>query len=254
MRYLAQFWRTIVNTRSSIGRPLLLSAFYDSLFYVGTFLSLLAWNRLLLIGNQSIQIRGSLDLQDAMVNVTAEKIGDLMLLVVGSLTALLLVISLLYAYLKGMAWLSLKGRHMSFKLLKRLSMLMISWFFAWALIILIMPVFFTPAVGAAVLLILAFLAVHLSTILLAQVVTSGSTARAVRSAWQIGIRSMHHFILPYMAVIIGFLIISLAGWGFTPLPETIGFTLFLALIVAYLALVRSYLLNVVGTVQKRGSR
>jgi hypothetical protein len=251
--YFVRFWRTLARSAKQIDRRIFLSAFHDLLFYVCTFFSVLVWGHLLKMRSAYLQFNpNNLDVTNkALVSLTVDSVRSLLIFFLVSLALFFVVFVFIYSFFKGLAWLAVKNKPLSWEFLRRFSILNTLWFLCWLAILIAVAFIFRPTAGLFFLVIILVLALHLSVVLAVEFVQTAEIMISVKKAFVLGFAKIHHFILPYLIVIVGYVAVIQIAWVAkllhltVNLEDYVGGAIVIIVSLLYFACVRVYVINLV---------
>jgi hypothetical protein len=250
--YFAQFAGTINDTFRSVRLNIFVSSLHDFLFYLCSFLIFRIWSYLSNLQGAKIAINPStFDLANsAVVKLAMDSAQDFLIFMAFSIVAFFVVVVLLFSFFKPLAWFVFLKRKLSFSFYRRFCLLNLIWFSVWITIIILAALVFQPTAGLVVECILLFLLAHLTAVLIFQFSRHQQIRKSFRMTFRIGLGRFHHFILPYLVVLIAYFIVLQSLnvlWFFTKSEyfELIYGMLFAMIHLLYFSIVRLYFVNVV---------
>jgi hypothetical protein len=252
--YFKCLYKEFTNSLKDAKKVVLIVALYDLLFYVflylGSKLIAIMTNRQLekiqpLLGMMTTM---SANLAELEKNLTIMK-GFQAFLIIAPIIFLLFVI-IDWTIFKGLIWVAILRKRFSLKYFKNFLALNLLWFIPWTILLLLVVILVRQRASAYMVLLLFILLMHLSGVLCITFTKKDKIINAIKEAFCIGIGKIHLFLVPYLALIILFIVVSQVGWIFRPLPHTIQAILSLIVLVLYTAFARVFLSKIVLSITK----
>src|SRR3989338_5790668 len=112
----------------------------------------------------------------------------------------LILIVIAWSIFKGMIWSVTAGKKFGLEFFKKFLLLNLIWLPAWFLLLLLAAIAIKPATAAIYLIVLSATAFYLTNILY-PLFLKESRLNKIKEAFKIGIKKLHHFIIPYAVIV-----------------------------------------------------
>ena len=265
--FLKQNCDIFINSFKRINLKIFLILFFDILFY---FIFMQAGNFFMNV----IQKRAAnVDLTQNFMNLN-QQVANTLLTSVRGFFSFLIISLILFAVLmiinwslfKGLNWAITANKKFNLKFFKKFLQLNLIWLPIWFLLIFLFAIIIKPTAAPIYMVIILIIAFYLTNILYplflkhteTQYVSGAKKSKAflgnskiktIKEAFKLGIKKIHHFIMPYLIIIIFFLIISKL-YKLITLNIDANPNIFFGIILIFIAWMRYYFVEIVESLSK----
>ncbi len=162
----------------------------------------------------------------------------------------LIIIFFVWCLFKGLIWNQIFNKKFTFKFYKKFLLLNLLWLVIWLIPLIISFLFVKQNVLVYLLIIMFVLIIYLTNILYIKSVNIKKIKEIINETFRIGIKKIHHFIIPIIALALVFLVLMQTYWLFKGLSQIVQAIIFLIIIIVFIAWTRFYMVNVVRTIEK----
>jgi hypothetical protein len=250
-----RFWNTLKHSISDIDLRVFVIALHDFLFVALAFASLFLWGYLVQWKSAIVQFNPyNLDVTNkAMLNITVESLQSLLVFFLISMTVMFVVFVLLYSFFEGMVWLTVMRKKPSWRFFWKFAVLNAIWFVGWLIVLIAAMFLFRSGVALFLLAVIIFLLLHLTLIQAIHFARTNEIKKTLKNTFLVGFKKIHHFIFPYIVILVGYAVALLIGWPIELILRQFSqatfqitdMTVFIIITMLYLACARIYLANVV---------
>ncbi|MFH0978763.1 MAG: hypothetical protein V1837_05680 [Candidatus Woesearchaeota archaeon] len=241
-QYFQQFFKNLRKGLLDIDKRIFLIAVHDLAFWAVSLFCYLGWTRLIAWQDAKVQFNPpSFDVtNEAMVNVAVQSMTNFLIIALISAIALFVVFALVYSLFQGLVWSTVLRKRFSWTYFKRFSLLNLCWFFAWTLLLVALALALKPGVGTFVILVVFGLMVHFTLVLAVDFTRTQKVRQALSTTISRGWR-IHRFVIPYLLIILAYIVVMQFGWIFKILPAYGLDTVFFVIVsLMYFASARIY--------------
>lgn len=250
--YFNESFDLFLNSFKKINIDFIYVLVYDLLFYLITGLVFFIW--FILLNNQYSRLLG-IDLANmfALGITYAERSVAIMkgffLFVILSAIILTIFIILNLSLFKGLIWSRICREKFTIKFFIKFLLLNAIWIIIWLIAAVIIAVGVKVNIAQYLIILLAIVFVYF-TIFLYMFFTKNKKLKAIKDAFKFGITKVHYFVLPYILVILVFILISQLYWLYRFLPYKIGMIVTSLILLGFLAWFRLYIYSVFSATLK----
>ncbi|NQV09424.1 hypothetical protein HQ529_06240 [Candidatus Woesearchaeota archaeon] len=162
------------------------------------------------------------------------------------LTILLLLITyFIIAVFKGGIYSSILKKKLYWGHIWKKFLLNIIWFTCWIVILLVTILILRNTVMVYVFWILVLLIFHLTPILYLKFTQKDKIFNSIKEALKTGFKKIHHFIIPYLVILLYFILISFIGYFVSLASETLSVIIIVLLLFDLVTWSRYYIIRVI---------
>ena len=245
MKYIKNQYKILIKSLKEFDIKIIFIVLFDLLFYSLSLLSLFLFSKF--IQNKTIEIsKLPLDRlielpQEQLKTILSELKGFLFIFILVTIL-LFIVIFLLACIFKSLIWLKITEKKLNKTFLKKFIITKLIWNLIWLIPIVLLFLLLKKSLIAPFLVIMALLIIHFTNILY---IKFNNKLRSIKEVFKLGTKKIHLFILPYIVIILGFLIVIQLYWIYRFLPESLQGVISAIILLIYIAFSRIYLYNVV---------
>ncbi|MFH1510723.1 MAG: hypothetical protein ABIF10_03450 [Candidatus Woesearchaeota archaeon] len=239
------FYQVLKKTVLGIDARVLRASLYDLLFYASSFAVLAVWNRLVMKRYLAAQLNFA-DMTPGLVSVAAKSAQDFLIFIILSFIFFVIIFVLAYSLFRGQMWLSLLKRKMNWTFYWKYSLFNLAWYAGWTLILIAGLLVLKPGASVALLVLAILLMIHFGWVINIEFAKKPGMP-AVISGFSKAL-SMRKFILPYVMILLGYLIVLVFGKLLEIFPVKLDyglFAIFVAVAIVYTGCARLYIINIV---------
>ncbi|MDP6548181.1 MAG: hypothetical protein QF917_04465 [Candidatus Woesearchaeota archaeon] len=245
--FIKQNYSNFINSLGNINLKIFIILILDILFYY----TLMQTGRFLItqIQKKSTNIDLSQNLLELSQQNAAQLLSSLrgfFFFIIISLILFVIAVIINWSIIKGIIWNLTGNNKPSLKFMKKFLLLNFIWLPIWTVIFLLIA-FGIKQEAAPIFMIIAFiLAIYLTNILYPLFLADNKITN-IKKSLRLGFKKIHYFIIPYIIIIVFFLILSKI-YSIATLGININPNVSYALIIIYIAWVRYYMIEVVDSI------
>ena len=226
---------------------------YDLLFWLSIFFSLAFVGKVL--QSKSLELAGFdfenlLGLPQSELNALLSSLKGFLYSLLGAIILFILVLFLAICIFKGMIWLTVARKKIKLGFIMRFIVLNLVWFLLWIIPTIIIILLMRKNLIAPFLTIVMLLLWHFTNLLYI-IFLDKEKISAIKKAFSIGIKKIYLFAVPYLVLLLVFIIISFVFSPLSYLPENLSAVISAIGILIYTAWIRIYIYlivkNIIGT-------
>tara|TARA_Y100000310_G_C20593826_1_gene769481 strand:+ start:486 stop:1235 length:750 start_codon:yes stop_codon:yes gene_type:complete len=249
MDILKQNYNIFIDSIKRINLKIFLILGLEFLFY---FTFMLAGNFLIKIVEEKT---ANVDLTQNLMGLNQQAANTLLTSVQGmfsflviSLILFAITIIISWTLFKGLIWTITTNKKFSMKFFMQFLKLNLIWLPAWFLLMFLFAIIIKPTMAPIYMLITLATAFYFTNILY-PLFLKKNKIKIIKESFRLGIKKIHHFIMPYAIIVVLFFIIS-KSYNLITLNINANPNIFLGIIVIFIAWLRYYFVEIVGSLSK----
>ena len=247
--FVKQNYHIFVNSFKRINLKIFLILLFDILFYF-VFMQ---------VGNFFIkaleQKASNVDLTQNLLGLSQQSATQLLSSVRGVfffliLSAIIFIIlmTINWSFFKGWIWSITTNKKFNLKFFKKFFLLNIIWLPTWFILIFLFAIIIKPQTAAIFMLITLIIAFYFTNILYPLFLKNNKIS-VIKEAFKLGIKKIHHFVVPYLIIIILLLTISRI-YSLITLNIYINPNIFFGVLLIFVAWLRYYFVEIVDSLRQ----
>jgi hypothetical protein len=250
MQYLKNQFKILEKSFKDFNIQVIFITLFDLLFYSLALLSLFLFSKF--VQNKTVEIsKIPIDQlmtlpQDQLTVILGDLRNFLFILILG-IVILVIALFLITSIFKSLIWLKIADKKLTKNYLKKFMLTKLIWSLIWFVPILIIFFLLKKELIAPVLIIVTLLLFHFTNIFYVSFIKENKLS-SIKSTFKTGLK-IHLLILPYILIIIGFLIVMQLYWFYKFTPENVQGVISAMILIAYIAFSRIYLYNNIKAIE-----
>ena len=250
--YFKNSWNLFVKSFKDFDTRAIFIVLYDLIFFSIIYLSFIIFSKY--IQNKSLKINIPLteeimQLPQTEISQISSQLNNFLWFIFIGIVLVALIIFIAACTFKGLIWLKITHKKFTIDFIKKFVLLNLIWTLIWIIPIIIIALVLKKDLLAPFLVIIAPLIMHFTNILHIFFIHTKKLS-SIKRAFKIGIKKIYLFILPYILMLIIFLIISQSYWLYNFMPGNIPFIIAIFVLLVYFAWFRIYLYTIVKDIEK----
>lgn len=249
MDFLKQNYNIFINSFKRINLKIFLILGLEFLFY---FTFMLAGNFLIKLLEKKT---ANVDLTQNLMGLNQQAANTLLTSVKGMFSFLVIsmilfgiLIIISWSLFKGLIWTITTNKKFSTEFFMKFLKLNLIWLPAWFLLMFLFAIIIKPAAAPIYMLITLATAFYFTNILY-PLFLKHNKIKIIKESFRLGIKKIHHFIMPYAIIIVLFFIISRL-YSLITLNINANSNIFFGIILIFVAWMRYYFVDIVGSLSK----
>lgn len=247
--FITQNYLLLVNSFKRISLKFFLILAYDIVFYfifmqIGNFF-------LKIIEKKATNVdltQNLLELNQQAASGLLTSVRGLFFFLIFSAVLFLVLIVVNWSVFKGLIWATAANKKFNFGFFKKFLLLNLIWLPSWFLLIFLFAVIIEPATAPIFMAVTLIMAFYFTNILY-PLFLKDNKLNKIKEAFKLGIKKIHHFIVPYAVVGVLFYIISKL-YSLTAANIGLNPNVFLGILLIFIAWLRYYFIEVVYSLHK----